>query len=257
MQDVDDLSVSGAGLSTDELGLDELDDEELLALTRAGHQDAYAVLFARYRYSALRLARHLGQRDDADDIVAESFARMLDLLQRGKGPDESFRAYLFTTVRHECGRRAKARLRVVPSDDPQQLQPSAAVAPEPIDNFERQAVRAAYESLPPRWRTVLWHLDVEGRKPHELAPMLEMSPNGVSALVYRARSGLRNAYLQQHLSDNVPARSSCWEHRNKLSAFVRRTAPPSDRKKIHAHLQGCEECVAAYRDLSDINRQVG
>lgn len=252
MHDVDAVNVSTAARS-----LSDSDDEELLELTRSGDQDAYAALFARYRHAAYRLARHLGQKDDADDIVAESFARMLDLLQRGKGPDRAFRAYLFTTVRHECGRRAKARLRVVPSDDPEQLDVPASEAPDRLDDFERTAIRAAYESLPLRWRTVLWHLDVEGRKPHELGPLLELSPNSVSALVYRARSGLRNAYLQQHVNVDVRARTSCQEHRAKLSSFVRHTAPASDRKKVRAHLQACSDCVAVYLDLREVNRQVG
>lgn len=250
MHDVDAVNVSEAALS-----LSELDDEELLALTRSGHQDAYAVLYARYRYAAIRLARHLGQQDDADDVAAESFARMLDLLNRGKGPERAFRAYLFTTVRHECGRRAKARQRVTSSDDPEQKAAPLAVVPEQLDDFERAAIRAAYESLPQRWRTVLWHLDVEGRKPQDLGPMLDLSPNSVSALVYRARSGLRNAYLQQHV--NSGGRPSCEQHRAKLSSFVRHTVAPTDRKKIRAHLQACDECVAVVHDLREVNREVG
>lgn len=250
MPDVDVVNVSEAALS-----LSDLDDDQLLALTRSGHPDAYAVLYGRYRYAAIRLARHLGQKDDADDVAAESFARMLDLLNRGKGPERAFRAYLFTTVRHECGRRAKSRQRVLPSDDPEQKDRSLRLVPEQLDDFERATIRAAYESLPRRWRTVLWHLDVEGRKPQELGPMLELSPNSVSALVYRARSGLRDAYLQQHVSSG--GRSSCEAYRAKLSSFVRQTASPTDRKKIRAHLQTCDECVAVYRDLREVNREVG
>lgn len=250
MQDVVTVNVSGAALS-----LSGLDDGELLTLTRANCEDAFATLYERYRYAALRLARHLGQKDEADDIVSESFARILDLLQRGKGPDQTFRAYLFTTVRHECGRRAKARLRVQPTDDDQKIDVAVPFGADGLDDFERSTVRAAYESLPLRWRTVLWHLDVEGRKPLELGPILGLSANSVSALVYRARSGLRDAYLQQHVS---PAGStSCDKHRAKLSAFVRRTAAAGDHDKVRAHLQVCDECVAVYLDLQEVNREVG
>lgn len=250
MQDVETLDASGAAFS-----LDELEDQELLALTRSGHQDAYAVLYDRHHYAAFRLARHLGQRDDAEDVVAESFARMLDLLNRGKGPDQAFRAYLFTAVRHECGRRAKGRHRVFSIDDPEQLDAPVAEAPAQLDDFERTVIRAAYESLPARWRKVLWHLDVEGRKPHEIGPLLEMSPNGVSALAYRARAGLRTAYLQQHVND--AGRSSCEGHRAKLSSFVRGTIAPGDGVKVREHLQRCEDCVAVYLDLHETNQEVG
>jgi RNA polymerase sigma factor (sigma-70 family) len=252
MYDVDAVNVSEAMLS-----LAELDDGELLALTRSGHQEAYAALFQRYSYAALRLARHLGQKEESDDVVSESFAQVLGLLNRGKGPNEAFRAYLFTTVRHECARRAKARQRVMPTDDLQKIDAPVEFGDGRLDDFERSAVRAAYESLPPRWRTVLWHLDVEGRKPHELGPLLDLSPNSVSALVYRARSGLREAYLQQHVKDDDQAGSRCMEHRAKLSAFVRRTASARDQEKILSHLQSCEACMAIYLDLKDVNREVG
>lgn len=253
MQDVDAVNVSGAMLS-----LAELDDGELLALTRSGNQEAFAALFSRYSYAALRLARHLGQKEESDDVVSESFAQVFDLISRGKGPDRAFRAYLFTTVRHECARRAKARRRVMPTDDQDQIDTAVDFGGGRLDMFERTAIRAAYESLPPRWRTVLWHLDVEGRKPHELGPLLDLSPNSVSALVYRARSGLREAYLQQHVNDDDQGGSrACLEHRAKLSAFVRRTSSARDQEKIHAHLQSCAACMTIYLDLKDVNREVG
>ncbi len=253
MQNVDTVNVSGA-----ELSLVDLDDQELLTWARAGHQEAYAALFSRYSYAALRLARHLGQKEDSDDVVSESFAQVLDLLRRGKGPEHAFRAYLFTTIRHECARRAKARQKVVPTDDVRQIDTVVPFGDGKLDDFERSAIRAAYESLPPRWRTVLWHLDVEGRKPHELGPLLHMSPNSVSALVYRARSGLREAYLQEHVREDGPVDSDrCRDVRAKLSAFVRRTATVRDQEKVHAHLDSCEACMAVYLDLREVNQEVG
>jgi RNA polymerase sigma factor (sigma-70 family) len=253
MQNVDAVDVSGA-----ELALVDLDDGSLLAMARAGSSEAYATLFSRYSYAAHRLARHLGQKEDSDDVVSEAFAQVLDLLGRGKGPETAFRAYLFTTVRHECARRAKARKRVMPTDDLQQIDSPVAFGNGDLDDFERSAIRSAYESLPARWRTVLWHLDVEGRKPHELGPLLDLSPNSVSALVYRARAGLREAYLQQHVKDEQPGDSrTCSEHRAKLSAFVRSTSSARDQERIHTHLESCSDCMAIYLDLKEVNREVG
>jgi RNA polymerase sigma factor (sigma-70 family) len=253
MQNVDAVDVSGGGTQ-----LVDLDDATLLAMARSGHREAYATLFSRYAYAAHRLARHLGQKDDSDDVVSEAFAQVLDLLGRGKGPETAFRAYLFTTVRHECGRRAKARKRVTPTDDLRQIDSTVELGNGQLDGFERSAIRAAYESLPARWRTVLWHLDVEGRKPHELGPLLDLSANSVSALVYRARAGLREAYLQQHVRQEQPGDSrTCAEHRAKLSAFVRRTASARDQERIHTHLESCGDCMAVYLDLQEVNRDVG
>ncbi|MEJ7634298.1 sigma-70 family RNA polymerase sigma factor [Aeromicrobium sp.] len=241
-----------------EVALEELDDNELLDLTRQENAGAYAVLYDRYVYSARRLARHLGQREEADDVVSESFAQVLDLLQRGKGPDRAFRAYLFTTIRHESGRRAKANKRVMPTDDESQIDATVSFGGGQLDEFESSAIRAAYESLPERWRTVLWHLDVEGLKPNEIAPLLDMKPNSVSALVYRARSALRDAYLQQHVNHgDEPRARTCREVRRGLAAVVRRTAGNREQEKVHSHLQSCEDCMAVYLDLHEVNRDVG
>ena len=253
MQDADAVSVSEAGLA-----LAELDDAELLSMARQDNQEAYAALFTRYTYAAHRLARHLGQREEAEDVVSESFAQVLDLVRRGKGPDRAFRAYLFTTIRHESARRAKARQRVLPTDDDRQIDSVVPFGGGQLDDFEKSAIRAAYESLPDRWRTVLWHLDVEGRKPHELGPLLDLSANSVSALVYRARSGLREAYLQQHVKEQDAGGSrACRDVRDKLSTFVRRSAPSREQERVHAHLESCSECLGIYLDLKEVNREVG
>lgn len=253
MQDVDALNAPHTGLSLGKLG-----DEELLALARRDDQEAYAALFTRHSYAAHRLARHLGQGDEAEDVVAEAFAQVLDLVKRGKGPDRAFRAYLFTTIRHESARRSKTHRRIVPTDDDDQIDSIVPFGGGELDEFEKSAIRAAYESLPERWRMVLWHLDVEGRTPHELGPLLGLSPNSVSALVYRARSGLREAYLHQHVKSESPASSrACRDVRDKLSGLVRRSSSMREQEKVHAHLQSCRDCMAIYLDLEEVNREVG
>lgn len=238
--------------------LDELDDGQLLALVRQGSHDAYAMLFARYRYPARRLARHLGLKDDSEDVVSESFAKILGVLRRGKGPDTAFRAYLFAAIRHESARRAKLRQRIVPTDDTQQIDRVVVLGDGGLDGFERTTIRAAYESLPKRWRTVLWQLEVEGLKPLELAPLLELSPNSISALAYRARSGLREAYLQQHVNTAGPVGDdSCRRIRSTMASFVRHTMSRRYHDEICAHLEGCPVCREVHLDLLEVNQHVG
>ena len=186
-----------------DLSLDDLDDAELLALARRDHDEAYAALFRRHSYAAHRLARHLGHREESEDIVAESFAQVLDLFRRGKGPERAFRAYLFTTVRHEAGRRAKARQRVMPTDDERQIDSVVPFGNGRLEGFEQAAVRGAYESLPERWRAVLWHLDVEGRKPQEIGPILKLVTQ------QRLRVGLPSS-LGTARGLSAPARQSRW-----------------------------------------------
>lgn len=234
-----------------------LDDAQLLGLARDGHDDAYAELFRRYRPVALRLARRLTSPGEAEDIVAESFAQVLAQLRQGNGPDRAFRAYVLTSVRHEAGRKGRMRQRVQPTDDLAKIDTAVPFGHGQLDAFERDLVRSAFESLPERWRTVLWYLDVEGLKPHEISERLDLKPNSVSALVYRARAGLREAYLAQHVAAQDDESQECSVVRPRLAALVRRTAGMREQKRIHVHLETCASCMAAYLELEDVNAHVG
>lgn len=238
--------------------LPELEDSALVELARRGVPDAYATLYDRHAYSAHRLARHLGMRDEADDVVSESFAQVLELMQRGKGPQTSFRAYLFTTIRNDAGRRAKARQKLVPTDDDSKIDTLVGFDGQKLDAFETAAIRAAYDSLPERWRTVLWQLEVEGRKPQELAAAFGLSPNGVSALAYRARSALREAYLKQHVGESSSESSrSCRETQDSLPALVRGTLSERREDRVRSHLRGCADCSSIRLELEDAHTIVG
>lgn len=241
----------------DEPDIAELDDSDLVDLARNGVHAAYATLYARHAYAAHRLARHLGMRDEAEDVVSESFAQVLELMQRGKGPQTAFRAYLFTTIRNGAARRAKARQKLIPTDDDARFDTLVGFDVGPLDAFELSAIRAAYESLPERWRTVLWQVEVERQKPQELAATLGLSPNGVSALAYRARAALREAYLKQHLGPvSSVASRSCRETQASLPAMVRRTLPQRRMEQVRAHLQRCADCSAIVLELQDANSAV-
>ncbi|MET0449955.1 MAG: sigma-70 family RNA polymerase sigma factor [Aeromicrobium sp.] len=224
-------------------------DDLLIERARSGEDEAFAELYRRHAFGALRLARTLGQREEAEDVVAESFARLLELLRRGQGPDEAFRAYLYTTIRHEAGHRVKIGRRVRLVDDQAVIDSATGGDDGGFEDFESSAALAAYESLPERWRSVLWQLDVEGRKPHDIADELDLSPNGVSALVYRARSALRDAYVQQHVNAHASGDDVHLDIRSRLGAVLRDTAAPRDRRRVHEHLEGCAPCRAVYLEL--------
>lgn len=245
--DVDDLVLSRE--------LEYADDAALLSLARRGNEAAIAALFVRYRQSAEHYARYLGMKSEAPDVVSETFAQIIDLLRRGKGPDKAFRAYLLTSVRHECGRRAKARLKVVPTGEADDLDQAVEFGNGELSVFERGVVRDAYASLPERWRAVLWELDVEGRTPHEVAERQGMKANAVSALAYRARAGLRESYLQQHVGRGDDL--LCEPTRATMAAVVRGTAKQRERERVLLHLDECERCVDDFNELTMFNTELG
>lgn len=229
----------------------ELSDAELISSVRGGDVSAYGDLFARHRDAATRLARQLVPGPDADDLVSEAFAKVLNVLLAGGGPDVAFRAYLLTAVRRLHVDKIRATSRATPTDD---LTPFETVEPATdtvIAGFEGGAAAKAFASLPERWQLVLWHLEVEGQKPADVAPLLGMSANSVSALAYRAREGLRQAYLQMHTGDLVDP--DCrWTH-DKLGAYVRNGLSRRDVQKVENHMDGCRKCTAMYLELNEVN----
>src|SRR5690349_11329585 len=92
-------------------------DAELIARGRSGDREAYGDLFARHHHAAERMARQLVPANDADDLASDAFAKVLDALRNGGGPDVSFRAYLLTTVRRVHVDRIRAGRKVTSTDD--------------------------------------------------------------------------------------------------------------------------------------------
>src|SRR5690606_8569257 len=226
-------------------------DAELLDAVRAGEASAYAVLYERHRVAASRLARQLVTGSDVGDLVSEGFTKVLVTLQGGGGPTESFRAYLLTAIRRLHIDRLRAVTRERPTEDEFELDGRVDFVDTAELGFERTTTAEAFASLPERWQMVLWHLDVEGQKPADIAPLLGMSPNSVSALAYRAREGLRQAYLQKHLA---PATSTSCRHTiGNLGAYVRGGLARRDSAKVKQHLDDCRSCTGLFLELQEFN----
>jgi len=227
-------------------------DADLIAASRSGDAAAYATLYQRHVAAANSLARQL-VRDlaEADDVVAESFAKILDLLGRGGGPEGAFRPYLLTVVRRAAYDRHRAMRRQLVTDQLEAFDPGIAFADPAVAHLERSMIARAFASLPERWQAVLWHTEIEGAKPAEVASLLGLSANGVAALAYRAREGLRQAYLQMHLSGAV--RRECRPVVAKLGAYVRGGLTKRDAAVVAGHLDQCAYCQEVFAELGDVN----
>ena len=176
-------------------------DADLIKASRTGDAAAYDSLFRRHVAAARGLARQLVRnRAEADDVVAEIFAKILALLHRGGGPDDAFRPYLLTTVRCTTYDRHRAERRQLVTDEMEAFDRGVPFADAAVADLERTMIARAFASLPERWQAVLWHIEIEGARPADVAPLLGLTANSVAALAYRAREGLRQAYLQMHLS---------------------------------------------------------
>jgi RNA polymerase sigma factor (sigma-70 family) len=235
--------------------LDGPGDAELISAVRGGDVDAYGLLFARHVEAARRLARQLVAAGDVDDLVSDAFAKVLVVLQKGGGPDLAFRAYLLTTLRrlHIDGIRAGSRLTT--TDDMAPYDPGVPFEDTAVAGFDNAAAAKAFASLPERWQQVLWHTEVEGQKPAEIAPLLGISANSVSALAYRAREGLRQAFVSVHAQE--AADDACTATRANLGAYLRGGLSRRESAKVDEHLAGCRECSAIYLELAEVNNDLG
>jgi RNA polymerase sigma-70 factor (ECF subfamily) len=140
---------------------EELSDGELIARGKAGDADATAAIYRRYRVRIFGFLLHLaGDRDLAEDILCETFARFLQHLHRYQ-PEGSLLAYLMTIARTKLIDELRLRGRwnqPLPSDDePGRALLSAAAAPEEVASTAEMSdlAQRALSRLTPQLREVV------------------------------------------------------------------------------------------------------
>ncbi|MEO3863482.1 sigma-70 family RNA polymerase sigma factor [Acrocarpospora sp. B8E8] len=228
-------------------------DAELLDAIRGGNASAYGTLYARHAAAARSLARQLVQSEaEVEDVVAETFTKILDLISRGGGPQDAFRPYLLTSVRRMIYDRTAADRHNVTTDEIERFDPGVPFVDPALAGLERSLVARAFLSLPERWRMVLWHTEVENAKAADIAPMLGLSANGVAALAYRAREGLRQAYLQMHLA--TAPRQACRPVLGKMGSYVRGGLAKRETRVVDDHVGECTDCREVFLELTDVNQ---
>lgn len=234
--------------------VDRRSDAELIAAVRRGDSEAYGELYERHLHAAKRAASCLSNTPaEREDLVADAFTRVLRVLRDGGGPTEEFRAYLLVTLRNAAISGARGATVSLYADVPETYLPRPGGDPV-LSRWDANAAASAFASLPERWRTVLWHTEVEDESPAEIAPLLGLRPNGVAALAYRAREGLRQAYLRAHLPE-VEGRE-CRATVSKLAGWVRSSVPDPLSRKISKHLARCADCRARADTLATVNAEL-
>jgi RNA polymerase sigma factor (sigma-70 family) len=236
-------------------------DADLIGAVRAGDLSAYAVLFQRHTELARRVARRCGaDATDQEDLVAEAFARVLTAIRSGAGPRDNLRPYLLVAVRNLALRAGRRDGRIdwyrgIMELEDVAIDATVAGSDEIVlQRWRSRLAWAAYLTLPPRWRTVLWHTEVNEATPSEIAPVLGLSPNGVSALATRAREGLRTAYLHVQIPDT--GETCCRAARQRMASWIRGALPARHIQLITRHLTGCRDCQGVVIELLDIDREL-
>jgi RNA polymerase sigma-70 factor, ECF subfamily len=136
------------------------------------------------------LARITGDRSAADDLVQETYYRLL----RTKLPDmgeTQLKSYLFriaSNLLRDNWRKAKREPAVISGQDaPEAVSPLA----HPAQQMEhRSEIANAFLHLKPRERELLWLAYVEGSSHKEIAAVSGLRENSIRPLLFRARQKL-------------------------------------------------------------------
>ncbi|HEY0036159.1 MAG TPA: sigma-70 family RNA polymerase sigma factor [Longimicrobium sp.] len=170
-----------------------LDDEaELVERVRRGDGRAFDALVTRYMRRAFSVAyRVLGQREDAEDLVQDTFLVVLQRIDTFQ-PGRAFAPWFFRILVNRGLNARKARaLRAV--DEIPETASSSGPSPErEAERAElRDRLRAALAELPERQRLVVELFELEGFAGPEIAEIMEISDGTVRWHLHEARKALR------------------------------------------------------------------
>lgn len=121
------------------------------------------------------------------------------------------------------------------------------------DRARSAEVLAAFQALPERWQRVLWLTEVEEASRTEIAALLGLKPNAVSALVRRARKGLRQEWLTEQIHPDLRSVSQHVAH--AFPAMLSGQKAALSKTQISDHLAECERCRLTEQELRNSSRR--
>jgi RNA polymerase sigma factor (sigma-70 family) len=236
-----------AGLSRLPLALPLLrlrSDEQLVALFRAGHDDAFGVLHDRYRARLFAYVRQMLSslsRQDAEDVLQDVFVRAYGAL-RADAREMNVRAWLYRVAHNRC--IDHLRRPVPPAAEIYEVSRGPAVDPTEQAQQREDLARLVDDiaRLPDQQRSALLMRELDGMSYADLAHALDVTVPAVKSLLVRARVGLVDA---------AEARDAdCAEIRADLVDAYDRGVKASGRTRRHLRTcSGCTDYRAALRGM--------
>ncbi len=221
-------------------------DEQLLALFRAGSEEAFRAIHDRYRQRLFAYVRQMlcaGPRQDAEDVLQDVFVRAYGAL-RLDSRQVNVRAWLYRVAHNRC--IDHLRRPVPPAADVFDI--SRKPLHDPIEEAQRREDLSRLVSdigrLPEQQRSALLMREIDGMAYVDLAAALDVTVPAVKSLLVRARIGLVEA---------AEARDAdCAEIRVELLAAYDRGVKASSRAR--RHLRSCDSCTEYRGALRGIQR---
>jgi RNA polymerase sigma factor (sigma-70 family) len=236
-----------AGLSRLSISLPLLrlrSDDQLLALFRAGSDEAFNVLHDRYRQRLFAYVRQMlsaQSRQDAEDVLQDVFVRAFGALRADARP-VNVRAWLYRVAHNRCIDQLRRPV-PAPSDV---FEMSRTPLHDPVEDAQRREdlrrLVTDVGRLPDQQRSALLMREIDGMSYADLASALDVTIPAVKSLLVRARLGLVEA---------AEARSTdCALIREDLTSAYDRGVKASGRARRHMReCSGCREYRTALRSV--------
>jgi RNA polymerase sigma-70 factor, ECF subfamily len=187
-----------------------------------------------YRRHAAGVYRYvyavLGNHADAEDVTQQTFLNAYRAMAQGTKPRKA-ENWLVTIAHNEVRRHLrKTHGRPMEVELDEQF---ADLAPDGGDPSLADVLRAL-QHLPPSQRAALVRREFEGRSYAEIAEILEVTPDALEGLLFRARRGL---------AEQLEGALTCGEAENVLLRRLDGRLPRPESRRLNEHLRECPACV--------------
>ena len=182
--------------------------------------------------------RSVGSRTDAEDVAQTTFLNAHRALLGGVRP-ASERAWLLAITRNVCHHRFRALLHRPREEELDEAQFEARETDPEVDG----GILEALGTLPPRQRQAIVLQALHGCSAAEIGERLGLGAAAVDALLFRARSALRDELQALELPVEC-ARTEALVERQ----LAHELAGP-EQTTLRAHLRTCASCASQARSL--------
>jgi len=183
-------------------------DARLVALAKDGDRVAFAELVDLYSGKLYNLAfRMLGNRQEAEDVVQDTFMRVYKNLDRYDS-QHKFSTWIYRIATNQCIDRLRRRKAVYSLDagvtdgdgmDGYSMLPSTRPTPEQqlLLSERQRTIATAMESLPPKYKSAMTLKYVQDLSLQEISDILHIPVSTVKTRIHRGRDYLRKKLIRE------------------------------------------------------------
>ncbi len=201
------------------------------ALFRGIGASAFDRLYRRHAAGVYRYVYAvLGNHADAEDVTQQTFLNAYRAMAQGTKPRKTENWLL--TIAHNEVRRHFRLTHGQPMEVELDKAPGGSGAGR--RRLSLADVLRALQHLPPSQRAALVMREFEGRSYAEIAEILEVTPDALESLIFRARRGL---------AEQLEGALTCTDAEDVLLRRLDGRLPRRESRRLKEHLRECPACV--------------